>query len=145
MNPVFRDFLAVCASLFLGVLNAKPGFAQFEHMRLESGEQALGLAAQVCDTSAFPPFNRDGPWRFVLCDGASVIVATCNITASAHTVANLPASMMRRALLRLIENHDPISGAGEGGTGALVLTCELPQPQSQPQHPIRVPLSDQSG
>lgn len=130
MNPVFRDIRHLVVGL--SVVTAGAAHAQFEHVvQAHESAQVKALATQVCDTSAFPPFNRYGPWSFVLCDGASTVVATCRITASPRAVQNLPSTMMRRTLLRLIENH-MLTGdvALANGQGPLTVTCQVPEDQA---------------
>lgn len=128
MNRVFclgvTAFVSVCVGF-----SAKAG-AQFATVEHATAANVHVTPTQVCDTSAFPPFNRFGLWSFALCDSGSAIVSVCYITASRRAVQGLPASMMRRTLLRLIENHDARNEVEQGRQGALMLFCHHPEDQS---------------
>ena len=128
MNRVFGLGVVALVSLCVGFsTQAQAQFATVEHA---TAANVHVTPTQVCDTSAFPPFNRFGPWSFALCDGASAIVSLCYITASRRAVQGLPASMMRRTLLRLIENHDVQNEVQQERQGVLVLFCHHPEDQS---------------
>jgi len=113
---VFR--LAAAAVLFPACATA-----QFQQQAVQAALPSGVLQAKVCDTSAFPPFNRHGPWSFDLCDGHASTVVSCEITASVRAKRALPAPMLRRALLRLIEEYEAGAGVEDAVHSALSLAC----------------------
>lgn len=116
MYLVFRMALAV-------VLFPACAAAQFQQQATQAALPAGFNQAKVCDTSAFPPHNRHGPWSFDLCNGQASAVVSCEITASVRAKRALPAPMLRCALLRLIEEYETGAGVEEAVHSALALTC----------------------
>jgi len=97
--------------------------AQFQHVRAQVAAPELARSSTICDTSAFPPFNRHGPWTFSLCDEVDAIVMTCAISASALAKDKLPAAMLRRALLRMMEEYETSLDGRLATQGALTMDC----------------------
>lgn len=97
--------------------------AQFQQVGGQTKLPERFTRTKVCDTSAFPPFNRYGPRRFDLCDGATGVVGSCHITASTRARKALPSPMLRRALLRLIEEFEAGTGVQEAVHSALAVKC----------------------
>ena len=98
--------------------------AQFQQVRATVSLPERFIQTKVCDTSAFPPFNRHGPWRFDLCNVAAEVIGRCHISASMRAKEVLPSPMLRRALLRLIEEFEAGAGLEEAVHSALALRCE---------------------
>lgn len=98
--------------------------AQFQKVRATVSLPERFTQTKVCDTSAFPPFNRHGPWHFDLCNGAAEVIGSCHISASMRAKEVLPSPMLRRALLRMIEEFEAGAGVEEAVHSALELRCE---------------------
>ena len=98
--------------------------AQFQQVRATANLSERIIQTKVCDTSAFPPFNRHGPWRFDLCNRTADVVERCHILASVRAKQVLPSPMLRRALLRLIEEFEAGTGIEQAVHSALTLNCE---------------------
>ena len=113
---------------FVGVLSLlalpESSAAQFQQVGVQALPPVVASATTVCDTSAFPPFNRHGPWSFALCDDVESVVVTCEISASSLVKDILPPQSLRRALLRLIEEFDGGEMVLETEHRALTLDCE---------------------
>ena len=108
--------------LALGALSPTAN-AQFKHVRAQVVAPQLASTSTICDTSAFPPFNRKGPWSFALCDDADERVMTCYISATKLAQDKLPPAMLRRALLRMMEEYEQGEGLPAAMAGALNLDC----------------------
>lgn len=98
--------------------------AQFQQVRATVSLPERFIQTKVCDTSAFPPFNRHGPWHFDLCNVAAEVIGSCHISASMRAKEVMPPTMLRRALLRMIEEFEAGAGVEEAVHSALVLKCE---------------------
>lgn len=112
-----------CLALMTVCVTPLMSHAQFQKLGAGSVTPIVASAATVCDTSAFPPFNRHGPWTFSLCDHGEAVVATCEISASSLVKDILPPQTLRRALLRLIEEFDGGEMGLETEHRALTLDC----------------------
>ena len=93
--------------------------AQFQKVRATVSLPERLTQTKVCDTSAFPPFNR-----LDLCNVAAEVIGSCHISASMRAKEVLPAPMLRRALLRMIEEFEAGAGVEEAVHSALELRCE---------------------
>lgn len=114
---------AVLLSLLAFGAFAPAANAQFKHVRAQVVAPQLASTSTICDTSAFPPFNRKGPWSFALCDDADERVMTCYISATKLAQDKLPPAMLRRALLRMMEEYEQGEGLPAAMAGALNLDC----------------------
>lgn len=122
-QPLAVFVRAVLLSLLAFGAFASSANAQFKHVRAQVVAPQLASTSTICDTSAFPPFNRKGPWSFALCDDADERVMTCYISATKLAQDKLPPAMLRRALLRMMEEYEQGEGLPAAMAGALNLDC----------------------